>query len=289
MSRNSNHRLLSPRGFTLVEILMAIIIMSVILVTVYGSVARTLTSKETAEFRAELFATGREAVQRIADEVQASVSPLPRQGVFRGARGGGSPPTDTIAFVAMNRGGYGLNRVPPGLVLIQYALSPVEGRRGLFTLWREEERWAALLAEADGTPLETEDMGFEGGAPLREQLPLLDCPADAPVDIPGNCVPVVGLQFRYFDDRGGIHEEWDSLADDTRFMLPSAVQITLYLSDERRVIHDFSTIVDLPLARGQPTPRADGTVDPDADAEAETAPSSLGSSTRGDRDFDADW
>lgn len=287
MSHKRKHPILSPRGFTLVEILMAIIIMAVILVTVYGSVARTLTSKERAESRAELFATGREAVQRIADEVQASVSPLPRRGVFRGARGGGSPPTDSIAFVAMNRGGYGLNRVPPGLVLIQYAVSPVEGRRGLFTLWREEERWAALLAEADGQPLPADDPDLMGGAPLREQLPLLDCPADAAAELPGSCVPVLGLQFRYFDDRGGVHEEWDSLADATRFMLPSAVQITLYLGDERRAVHDFSTVVDLPIARGQPTPRADGSVDPDAGATAET--SSSGGATRGERDFDADW
>jgi hypothetical protein len=72
------------------------------------------------------------------------------------------------------------------------------------------------------------------------------------------------LTFRYFDDfAGGWREDWDSTQEDLLQRLPAAVEISLFLLDERGAVRDFTTIVDLPLARGQPTPRPDGTIGDD--------------------------
>ena len=54
-------------GFTLIEVLLAVFIASLILVGVYGVLSRTLTSKKKAEEHAELYAQGRETVLRMAD------------------------------------------------------------------------------------------------------------------------------------------------------------------------------------------------------------------------------
>ncbi len=249
MNRRSENR---QRGFTLLEILLALTILGIILSTVYGSLSRTLNSKEIAEERAELFARGRQAVLKIAEDVEGAMAPSFGDRIyFQGTERGGKP---SMAFVAMNRGGFGLNRVRPGQVLIAYSIDPVPGRHDLFNLLREEYLFAALLAEADGIELPADEE--EDDAPKAVASYLLDCyeHPDA-LNVPGSCVPLVGLQFRYLDSQTGEwRDEWDSNEEPTREMLPAAVEIALVLRDDRGLEHDFGTIVDLPLAA--PTPGA---------------------------------
>lgn len=255
VNRNSDTR---DHGFTLIEVLIAVVVVAVILVTVYGSLSRTLTSKGIAEERAELFAVGRDAVLRMADEIEAALPPAAGDRIlFRGNNAGGSVPSGEIEFVAMNRGGYGMNRIRPGQVYVRYSVDPIPNKRGLFALRRDEHLFAALLAEADGTDLAEDE---EESGPKSTASYLLDCP-DLPevIDIPGSCNRVVGLRFRYFD---GATQEWREQWDTTRDpedpeyqRIPAAVEITLFLEDESGKMYDFGTIVDLPLGRAQPTPR----------------------------------
>lgn len=244
-------------GFTLIEILIAVLIAGILLVSVYGSVAGTLQSKEVAEERAALFAAGRDAVMRMADEIEAALPPTAGDRIlFRGSSEGSmSAPRGHVEFVAVNRGKYGANRIRPGQVYISYSLDPLPNRRNLFALRRDERLWAALIAEADGLEFPMS----EDGPPVYAAMYLLDCP-DLPneIELPGNCIRVAGLQFRYMDLDGGWHDEWDTVQELTGPVLPSAVEITLSLMDREGGQHDFMTYVDLPLARGQPTPRPGG-------------------------------
>ncbi|MEO8603627.1 MAG: type II secretion system protein GspJ, partial [bacterium] len=138
-------------------------------------------------------------------------------------------------------------------------LDPLPDRRGQYALRREEYLYSAMLAEADGTAQPTPESGEgEDSAPSAQATYLLDCP-NVPNDLnlPGSCMPVTALTFRYYDETvGDWREEWDSTDDATLGRLPSAVEIGLVLADIDGGEHDFSTIVDLPLARGQPTPPA---------------------------------
>ncbi len=278
-NNSSNRR---ERGFTLIEILLAVVILGIILVTVYGSLSRTINSKDTAEERAELYASGREAVLKMASEIETAITPLSGDRVyFRGTAG----PAPTIEFIAMNRGGYGLNRVRPGRVLIAYTLDPVPKRRGIFALRREEHLFAALLAEADGIEPVVDEEDEEDPAPKAIATYLLDCP-DMPneIDLPGSCIRIVGLTFRYFDQAlGQWTDAWDSTVEDTAMYrrLPSAVEISLVLADDDggQFTSDFSTIVDLPLSEGQPTPSIGGgspaqddNADDDGEADLEDEP-----------------
>ena len=62
-------------GFTLLELLLAIVILGLVLATVYGALSRTEDSKRHAEERAELFSSGRQAVLRMASDIEASLPP----------------------------------------------------------------------------------------------------------------------------------------------------------------------------------------------------------------------
>ena len=264
----------SRSGFTLLEIMLAVVILGIILLTVYGSLSRTLSSKSFAEDQAELYSTGREAVLRIAGDVETALPPRFGDRIFfRGTGGSGQAPE--LQFVAMNRGGYGLNRVRAGRVLIVYTLDPIPNQRGIFALRREEHLFAALLAQADGIELPTPDEeDDQPPAPDAVANYVLDCPnIPDEINIPGNCTRLVGLSFRYYDDAvRDWRDDWDTTQQQsaTENRLPAAVEIHLTLADEHGVAHDFTTIVDLPLARGQPTPRPDGSLGEDGQADDTT-------------------
>jgi prepilin-type N-terminal cleavage/methylation domain-containing protein len=269
------------RGFTLLELLLAIVILSLITATVYGSLSRTESSKRIAESRAELYSAGRQAVLKMASDIEAALPPPSGDRIyFRGTHGLGVAPE--IHFVAMNRGGFGVNRVRPGRVLVVYGLMPLPTRRGQYALLREEYLYKAMLDKADGIDTEESSFGLEQDeedtAPTEQASFLLECPdIEDDLDLPGSCLPVTALTFRYYDETvGDWREEWDSTVDNgaTFGRLPSAVEITLEMADENGAPHPFYTVVDLPLARGQPTPapgvganappaRDDGDNDPD--------------------------
>lgn len=253
--RPASERAGGAAGFTLLELMLAVIIAGLLLVTVYGALSRTMFSKESAEERAELFSNGRQAVLRMAGDIEGALPPAALFGdriYFRGT--GGNPPT--LEFVTMNRGGYGANRVRPGRVLIAYSLAPAPGGRGAgYSLVREEYSYAALLAEADGIQLPPPE-DEEEAAPAAQATYLLECPEVMDeLNLPGACMRVTALNFRYYDEVvRDWRDEWDSTIDAAQGRLPAAVEIALRVADKDGVEEDFHTIVDLPLARGQPTP-----------------------------------
>jgi len=264
------------RGFTLIEVLLAVMMAGIILVGIFGSLWRTVSSKEIVEQRAHLFAAGRDAVLRMADEIEGAVPPAIDKGVFfQGVTESGRAPRSSIGFVTVNRGGYGMNRIRPGQVYISYFLVPIPNRRGLFALRREEVLLEALWREAHGAESFVDELEEEDLRPTSSATHLLDCPdLDQSINIPGNCTRVIGLSFRYYDEvEERWRDEWDTLEDpedeeNPQYQrIPALVEIVLLLEDESGGWHDFSTMVDLPLGRAQPTPKPgeDGGDDDDED------------------------
>jgi prepilin-type N-terminal cleavage/methylation domain-containing protein len=238
----------SERGFTLLEILVAVGILSIVMATVYGTTASTLSATRHAEERAEVDSLGRDVVLRIADELEGAL----RLGFF-GVQGQGQAPTDAVQFISVvkRRSGRG------GQAIVSYSLDPLEGTQGVFALRRHEELIIDEVADESGDEYEDDgdfdategdaavDAGeFEGdeeGAgdfgPQVTDVYLLD--------------NVVGLQLRYLDaETGEFVAEWNSGEDEDGAIirnLPAAVEILLLLADANGGIHDFRTHVDLPL------------------------------------------
>jgi prepilin-type N-terminal cleavage/methylation domain-containing protein len=260
-------------GFTLLEVLFAMMIAGILLTTVYGAVSRTLSSKQTAEERAELYSSGREAVSRMADEIQGALHPeMGGTNFFVGSGGGGK--NSFVQFIDMNRGGFGASTVRPGRYIVEYFLDPLPDQRDAFTLFRRQQWFQSMLAEEKIAPL---PLGMEEDDPALQPtaLPILDCPPGvSDIDLPGSCIRVVNLDFRFLDgELGDWRQEWTSVREDgvTYNRLPAAVAITLVLADERGIEHQFETVVDLPLAKGQPTPGPEGAnQQPDDDTDGST-------------------
>jgi len=221
------------RGFTLMEVLVALLVLGILLTTVYGAVSRTIRSKEHAESAAKVASVGREAVLHVADEMEASLLParVPAA-VFQGVGAGGSGQfLDQVRFAISSRPPFGpIGSGTGGRVLVTYYLAEQEGAAQTYLLVRSER-------------------------PLPKPG---DDPEAAPEEIRTLVVDnVAGLRLRYLDgDSGQWNDNWDSTAPgDLENRLPIAVEIALYLYDDAGNLHDFSTIVDLPLAaRPTPTP-----------------------------------
>ncbi len=258
----------AARGFTLMELLLAVFIFGFISLTVYGVLSRAINSRIVGEERSELYAMGRETLLKMADDLEGALLPLSGDRIyFQGD-------VQTVRFIAMNRGGYGQGRVRPGQVLIEYSLSAAD-ERGYSALIRGETDFKNLLNEADGVTYNDDDTRFDLDdsndveAPTELFLPLLECPPGAEQSgIPGSCARLVALRFRFYDDSvGDWREVWDSFEEQGQMenRIPDAVELALLLLDEQGGEHEFYTVVDLPLARANPTPGEPDDEDEDED------------------------
>jgi prepilin-type N-terminal cleavage/methylation domain-containing protein len=237
---------MSRRGFTLLEILVATAILGIVLMTVYGVLARALYAKNHSEERAELYAAGREAVLKMGDELESALPPTAGVGVgFVGEAGTDRVPNDRVWFTMVIRRTLGASLNRGGRAWVSYSLDEVENTPNLFALRRQEE--LVLTPEPD-TGEETDPEAADAAA------------AATPSAIAAHILDqVAGLRFRYLDaETGEWLDSWDTTAEPPPGQpprgLPAAVQITLFLADNSGGIHDFSTTVDLPLANVAPTP-----------------------------------
>jgi general secretion pathway protein J len=209
----------SGQGFTLLEVLVASAILSLVLAALYGVFSQTLTSKRWAEERAGLARTARIVLFRISEDLQTTLTPSAGGDVRFLGKGRRSLryPEDALSFTTLTRTS-STNRTPEGdLNTIEYALEPDPTDMTQKQLVRRVHLALApaRLAAEETTPL----------------LPR-----------------VQGLRFRFFNGRDW-QEEWRQ--DNTQEGLPQAVEATLYLADSRGEIAQFTTVVDLPLARKQ--------------------------------------
>lgn len=202
-------------GFTLLEVLVASAIMSLVLAALYGVFSQTFKSKQLAEDRAERARTARIALLRLGEDLQSALPPSTGAARFTSeTRLAQDFPDDTLSFVTLTRATL-TNRAAEGdLSEVGYALEldPVNPVHKQLV-----RRVRFALAPA--------------GNSADERAPLLFL--------------VQGLQFRFFDGRGW-RKEWRPEA--TQGQLPQAVEATLYMADSRGEVARFSMVIDLPLA-----------------------------------------
>ncbi len=233
----------------MLELLLAITIFAIFATAIYGVLARTLEGKERAEAKAELFAAGRDAVMRIADDLERALPPLPgnrNQVWLIGVPGNDAVPTDQIGFVMDVRRERSASGRRGGRVFVSYLLEPMPDIPRAFALLRHEELLLDPLAQA----MAEGEAGAENqDTSLVNEVYLVD--------------RVAGLRFRYLDPASG---EWVNAWDTTAAVqpgeapvpLPPVVEVQLFLFDDTGGYVDFSTRVDLPLYSPPPTPAPGG-------------------------------
>src|SRR5262249_34826775 len=208
------------RGFTLLEVLVASAILSLVLAALYSVFSRTLASKRLAEGRADRCRSARIVLLRLGEVVQASLPFTRGNSHFSGeTRRAHAFPEGALSFVSFAHTLVSSAGRESDLNEVGYTLLPDPDMVGSYRLVRRVNLDPGVADPAADR------------SPNREEYPLLS--------------RVRGLRLRFFDGRAW-REEWGQ--DDTRDKLPQAVEATLYMQDSQEAVAEFSTVIDLPLA-----------------------------------------
>jgi len=281
------------RGFTLLEMMMAVTIFGIVALTVYGTFARTLRSKTIAEGDAELMQTGRSAVARMADEIASAFYPRPPLFAaadygsiasltwFRSLQGGTETmPLDSIVFTALSARPAGAAGRDSDQRIISYFF-PL-GHAGL---GRDDGATHGGAARGSGPSTGGPALNASsiGGRPTDEAEDFFAAFGPQPTPPPGTTPErllrreaimssqdaldaavattflenVASLDFRFYNGNEWL-EAWDSQDTVNYRPLPRAVAIDLGLYDTAGQIHHFTTAVDVALADTLPGPRSSG-------------------------------
>jgi prepilin-type N-terminal cleavage/methylation domain-containing protein len=208
-------------GFTLLEMMLAIMILAVVLVMIAGSFNAVIHSKVHGEARLNVDREGRAILWELANEIRGAVqTPNPTSNVLMigsGQMRDGSP-VDAI-LVSTLAGGH--RRAITGLdseQIVSYSVLPNPQARGWYMLTRSQRSGLLVSSRTFAT---------------------------APVILADN---VISLHIKYFNG-GTWLESWDSTQlPPSGGQLPMAVSIDLGLGAGGGRVRSFSTEVSLPMA-----------------------------------------
>jgi len=212
------------RGFTLVELLLAIFIFSIVVSTVYGSYRITFGLVNRTEQKLEIAGRAHVVMERITEDISSLVhtdgaSLTGEQHENSGMRG------DSLSFVSAVHIGLTKKDDLGGYSLIQYSAEEDEGT-GLLNLYRSG---SPLLPGTDGDDTEGQKYLLCDG--LKE------------------------IKFSYFNDEGVESEEWRSQEDESApknqdFPVMVAIVLQFAESPESEQTSIFTTSVALPRVDG---------------------------------------
>jgi general secretion pathway protein J len=220
------------KGFTLIEVLIAVVLLAIISVLVFQSMGSMAGSRERFETRSQVYRGANVFLDRMTRELATTVlyaniellgvsanGEQMSKSVFSGANNGDQ---DKLTFDNLSHTRYLKDSKESDLAEVTYFLEPQEEGDGLFVIKRREK-----------CPLDAEP-GEKGKVTV-----LLD--------------GVRELNFRYYDPvKGEYQEEWDTTKLDFANRLPRAVELTLVLqdpADEDNTLR-FKTVALLEMSPG---------------------------------------
>ena len=215
----------SQQGMTLLEILLAMLILSVVMTMISVSLSGSLDILNATRDQGDIYHRAQVALLRISEDLASTV--LVDDGEFIGTdesidgQGANSLQFTSTAHVVFNR-----EVDNPGLALISYSVQEDENREGELLLIRSDQLLATSAAK---DKVETSGEGFILSDRLR------------------------AVSFRYFDAEGEELEQWtteeDNIDSDPDRKLPVAVSCTLefWIDKEQDTSLEFTTRVLLPV------------------------------------------
>lgn len=206
------------RGFTLIEVMVAVVILAMVSTVVWSSFRDTTNTKKNVEAQAVRYRTVRLALERIAREVAMAylsqnedTAQPERRTRFVGKKRNG---VDELTFSYFGHQRLYEDAAESDTALVSYTSEGDRDRKGTINLMRRESRRLGYLR---------------------------------PDELPGQydilCDDVSKLRFEYWDARDKQwREEWNTTSADGQVdRLPSKVRITLTVRDERGKEVPFQT------------------------------------------------
>ena len=194
----------TDKGFTLLEVLLAFFIFSILFITIYSSYSGSFKTVNTTENQMELYRKAAITLERISEDLQSSyISVLPPDSFgkpaeytqFLGENSNfNAREADSLSF---------FSRIPP---LFSDEDETVSGQLITYSVVQGSEEDELVL-------LRSENPEFTDVAEESEGLVLSD--------------GLQAINFTYFDDDGEAHESWDSDSEEFRGRLPRMVSVSL--------------------------------------------------------------
>ena len=218
------------KGFTLLEILIAMFIFAVVLTTIFTSYTGTFRIIDETESQTDIYAMARTVMIRMQEDLESihfketgaseseesSIQPATFLGESKEIKGRDA---DTLRFLSRAHLMFDEEDENPGVAEISYYVSENEAEESL------------SLYRADRPELEEPQEEETGGLTL--------------------CDGLFSISITYHDADGEVHENWDTSEDEFKHKLPAMVSIMLEFVNIRNAEkpYKFMTRVALPMAR----------------------------------------
>jgi general secretion pathway protein J len=237
LSLNQSRRriYLKQGGFTLLEILIAITIFSVLITTIYSSLNAVLSRNDAIIYGADIQEKARACLNRMVMDLTSVYVDLPP--LYKQPETISKP--DPYRFVA--------EKTTVGTKYYQkirfasMAHLPMTGNSGsgiaeivYYVMENKDKDVNPVLRRFDRVYPFFEDDKFEE----RESDPIL-------------CEDVEELVFTYYDQDGEPHEEWNSESDFYKYATPKSIGIQLKIKKKSEE-YVFNTQIELPVYREKP-------------------------------------
>jgi general secretion pathway protein J len=216
---------MKDRGFTLIEILVAVLILGIVLSTVYASYTGTFRIFRETQTDAELYGMARTALERMGLDLEAAA---PWKGAFTFLAKShqlGKREFTSLTFRSAAHVPLGEKEAQAGIAVIGYDIEEGTEKEGYVLLRSDSLRRDPAKEES-----------LTGGFPV--------------------CDRIETLTYLFYDAEGKEYETWDTLAGEEaqKKKAPAMVEIRLGLVNEkdRENPHMFVTRVRLPLNKVTP-------------------------------------
>lgn len=209
--------LITEKGFTLIEVLLAIFIGSIVLTVLYSSFFQIIKAKDVAEGELDLYHEARVIFSKMSEDFQSAYprgevfknSVIPTWTFFRGTKDGDN---SRVTLTSLSRRP-SINSIDSDQAEISYYLEPVP-QSDLFYLIREEN-----------PRIGTDSGGIK--YPISESL--------------------VRFNLRYMTENDSEESFVDEFNSDQTGSLPKVVEVTLTLRSPRGDDVEFNTLILIPL------------------------------------------
>ncbi len=216
MPRNKPSFLHTPSGFTLIEVLLALVMFATIAGVIFATFSAVADGVDKGRQSADVYRVGRGAMQHITQEVSGAIwfQGDPNTALLNEDGESDGHPSDRLTFVTIPYRRFSEQRPAGELCDVSYFLD--ENAQGKIALFRTEDCTLDDEREEGGTKLELTDLA-------------------------------VGLDITAFDAEGE-HDSWPP-GNDNESPLPCHVRVALTLRDAQQYERVFITTVPL-LMRG---------------------------------------
>ncbi|RZB30257.1 MAG: general secretion pathway protein J [Desulfobacteraceae bacterium Eth-SRB1] len=215
-------RILKKNGFTLIEILIAIFILTTVLTTVYAAYTGTFRLMKDTRRGDNIYSMARTAMNRMAKDIGSVCS---RKGSFRFVSGEIEKESFMeLSFLSSDHLNFNDER-SSGIAAISYFVVEDDEKKSCI-LKRKDDLYRDKTEETE------EEISREGGYILCEGLQ--------------------SLTYKFYDDKGEEYDSWDSGSDlkTQKDSAPSVVSILMNFinPDDKDRPYRFMTKVFLPMA-----------------------------------------